>query len=718
VALSVVICQPAEAGLEQLAIAGQWQRLLDVASIRSDQLPLRADEAYLAAYAARSVGDRRAEKRFLVQASETGPFSQLAQLELARLEVADDAGRAVRLILPIVRRAPTREMREAAVDIAARAVELELDSDTRLGLEQTVYTLPRSVRRPLELALAHTDTTDARQRLGRMLSSSTRDLEAMRAARILLDQPHTTEQESWWIAQTLYRHAHYDEAIPLLESIDGVHHRSIPRWQVAYLRGRCAFRRGRWTEASDWYGRAIARTRGGERTADLEVHRARAFELDDDMEAAVEAAQRAVRLRTTDDRRLYLARLRLRRGELDLAIHGINRIRGRTARSRGELMLALFHLRRGEVGEAARRLDGIRRTPWNGPAAVLAAELEISGSKHSEALTRLEAVAIGLDGFWADRARELMLRMPDHLVGDWRSRMAALVSSQESRARRRSLAIWATLEPDPERLARLEPEVVREVGLEGLDGLPAFEPGLAGDLWRLGLGDQAVRWDPRGMPLGDARSSLWSARRFLELGSTRRAIVTADAAWRMSGSEIPTRAYPNELQEALYPLPTPRLVWRAAVDMRVPWSLLAALAREESRWEAMAVSRVGARGVMQLMPGTAADVARRLERPPPTAEELFDPALSLELGAAEMRRLVEAFGGRWAPAIAAYNAGEAQARLWLDQCGEGCSQARFVATITFSATRTYTRNVLSTANIYSELYGATLETPAAAAGAR
>jgi soluble lytic murein transglycosylase len=378
-------------------------------------------------------------------------------------------------------------------------------------------------------------------------------------------------------------------------------------------------------------------------------------------------------------------------------------------------LVALFHLQRGEVEEAKRRLKGVRRAPWTSPAAVLGAELAIADADPAEAISRLEQAAAGLDEFWAIRARELMIQLGEPELARWRARLGRTVANSIGQTRRSSLAIWATLEPDPERLADLEMEVVREVGLDGVAARPEFAPGLAEELWRLGLGSQAVRWDPRGFPRDDAQSTLWTARQFLELGAIRRAIVTADAAWRMAGSDLPIRVYPTDLKRSLYPLPRPNEVWQAAVASRVPWSLLAALAREESRWEPRAVSRVGARGLMQLMPGTASDVAKRLGQPPPTAEELFDPGLSLDLGAAEMRRLMDVFSGRWAPAIAAYNAGEAQAILWLEQCGEGCSEARYAANITFVATRGYTGNVLATASIYAELYGASLDPPLAAA---
>ncbi len=128
------------------------------------------------------------------------------------------------------------------------------------------------------------------------------------------------------------------------------------------------------------------------------------------------------------------------------------------------------------------------------------------------------------------------------------------------------------------------------------------------------------------------------------------------------------------------------------------------MAREESRWNPKALSAVGARGLVQLMPATARAVAMRLGESPPTPEGLFDPQTSLELGAAELGRLLAEFGGRRAPAIAAYNAGEHQAKLWLDQCGARCTDDLYIATISFAATRSYTSTVLASASFYSSLY--------------
>jgi soluble lytic murein transglycosylase len=109
------------------------------------------------------------------------------------------------------------------------------------------------------------------------------------------------------------------------------------------------------------------------------------------------------------------------------------------------------------------------------------------------------------------------------------------------------------------------------------------------------------------------------------------------------------------------------------------------------------------------MPATAIAVAARAGAPEPTRDDLFDPRVNLELGAIELGRLVVEFGGRRAPAIAAYNAGEAQAKRWLEQCGADCTDSLYLMNISFASTRIYTADVLSAAATYAELYPVDVE---------
>ncbi len=696
------------AGLADLARSGDWEKVMEVASRRADQLPLSTGEAMIAACAARALGDLESEELFLAGIAPGGnsDLDQLAVVRTARLIQTVDPERAVELALPAFGRDTPRPVREAAAEATIAALAAGITPERRISIETAVRRLPRTSRRRLELALALSDDERGRQALGRFLAASTRDLAALWAAEALSVFESLTPLERWRIGTALYRHALYDRAAPIFEELDEIPEKSIPSDELAFFRGRCAFRQDRWSEAIRWYQKALLRARTAERRATMEIHIGRCFELDGEMDAAVEAAQRAVRLKTTDERRLFLARLRLRRGEPDLAAQGIGRLKSRTFRARGEMMLAMDAWRRGDRASALRRLKKVKQRPWAAPAAVLAAELSLWEGDSGAALAYLESAAGDLDEFWGIRARGVMKRLEQPEVEDWRRRSELDVDSTEGRPRWRALGRWAALEPDQQVPEGIRLRVEVELGWAQRTGVPEFEPGLAAELWNIGLESEGARWDPSGFPRGDAVVSAWSATQFLESGFPRRAIRVADGAWRQAGSEVPSRAMPPSLRQALYPFPEPDLVWSSAAAAEIDWSLLAAVAREESRWDARALSAVGARGLVQLMPATAMRVAARVGAPEPSRDDLFVPRISLELGAVELARLVKVFGGRRAPAIAAYNAGEAQAILWLEQCGAGCTDAMYLMNISFVSTRIYTADVLSAATIYAELYPA------------
>jgi soluble lytic murein transglycosylase-like protein len=686
-----------------MARAGRWDRILEVAATRSSQLPLRPEDALVAAWAAGEVRDRTARVRFLELAADHPDLGSVARVELAEILVSDDPGRALDFVISMLKRAPTRELRRASVDVAVRAIETGLDPGRREIVERTIASMSRSTRRPIELALALTDEPINRERLSVLLAGSTRDLVALTAALELEAAGALGVVDQWRVAKTFYRHALYDRAAPMIEALDGVDHRQVPGWEVAYLRGRCAFRTGRWSDSMSWYRKAISRTSPGERRAQLEVHLARTYELAGEMDGAVAAAQRAVRIKTTDDRRLFLARLRLRRQEFDLAAAGLSRLRSRTARARGDLMVGLFELRWVGSNAALERLGAVTRDPWRGPAAVLAAELAATAGDADVAIELLVGAAPSLDAFWAGQARRVMAGLSDEEIHDWRRREDALLTDPVQRDRRRALARMLRLEFDPARLGRLRVMAAAELGLTGEPEQPAFSAGLATDLWAIGLEEAAVRWDPSGLPRDSARATWWTAQQELELGRPWLAISAADGAWRQATSRLPARGLPEGLRRALYPIPYRDELHRAASRYHVPWSLLAGVARAESRWNPNVLSRVGARGLMQLMPATAAETGAANGHANVTPGDLFEPTISLDLGAAELGRLLTVFGGNRAAAVAAYNAGQAQAQLWLDQCGDDCPEGRYVAHISFSVTRGYTEEVLAAMAAYAEL---------------
>lgn len=108
----------------------------------------------------------------------------------------------------------------------------------------------------------------------------------------------------------------------------------------------------------------------------------------------------------------------------------------------------------------------------------------------------------------------------------------------------------------------------------------------------------------------------------------------------------------------------------AAAEQGLEPALLAALVFVESSGRVGVVSRAGAMGLTQLMPPSAADAARALDLPEPSAEELLsDAELNLRLGARHLAWTLKAEGGDLERALVAYNAGRAKLRRWVEERG-------------------------------------------------
>jgi len=108
----------------------------------------------------------------------------------------------------------------------------------------------------------------------------------------------------------------------------------------------------------------------------------------------------------------------------------------------------------------------------------------------------------------------------------------------------------------------------------------------------------------------------------------------------------------------------------AAAEQGLEPALLAALVYVESTGRVGVVSRAGAMGLTQLMPGSASDAARALGLSEPTPEELLSDAdLNLRLGARHLAWTLEVEGGDLERALVAYNAGHTQLGRWIGERG-------------------------------------------------
>ena len=126
-----------------------------------------------------------------------------------------------------------------------------------------------------------------------------------------------------------------------------------------------------------------------------------------------------------------------------------------------------------------------------------------------------------------------------------------------------------------------------------------------------------------------------------------------------------------------------------------------AITRQESAFMDDARSGAGAMGLMQLMPATAKETARKFSIPLASPQQVLNPDKNIQLGAAYLSQVHSQFNGNRVLASAAYNAGPGRVRQWL----RGANHLSFdvwVESIPFDETRQYVQNVLSYAVIYGE----------------
>jgi soluble lytic murein transglycosylase len=132
--------------------------------------------------------------------------------------------------------------------------------------------------------------------------------------------------------------------------------------------------------------------------------------------------------------------------------------------------------------------------------------------------------------------------------------------------------------------------------------------------------------------------------------------------------------------------------------------LVLAMTRQESAFERTAVSKSGARGLMQLMPGTASHIAKSRQLPYSADRLLTDGGYNLTLGRAYLEELLDRFSGSYVLSIAAYNAGPARVRQWVDNFGDPRTKSidviDWVESIPFTETRNYVQRVLENLQVY------------------
>lgn len=298
---------------------------------------------------------------------------------------------------------------------------------------------------------------------------------------------------------------------------------------------------------------------------------------------------------------------------------------------------------------------------------------------------RLEAavgmpISLARAAYWRGRATEA--------GGD-----AAAAKAQYQRAARHLTTYYGQLAAERIGLSTAPDWVVMPAVVPTAAEAQAFntsEPAVAAELLAaIGEGRMARQFVARLVtdaktPAGHALAAGLAQR----LGQPQLAVVAGKRAG-YAGTHLPAYAFPLQLVPA---------------EGEPEAALINAIIRQESMFDATAVSQAGARGLMQLMPATARQVARQLSESHTDQRLIADPGYNVALGSRYLADQIRGFNGSYILAVAAYNAGPGRSRQWVQDYGDprdgGIDAVDWVESIPFNETRNYVQRVIENLQVY------------------
>ena len=203
------------------------------------------------------------------------------------------------------------------------------------------------------------------------------------------------------------------------------------------------------------------------------------------------------------------------------------------------------------------------------------------------------------------------------------------------------------------------------------------------------LRNARAEWSHLALSLSDDERDLIVSR-FAQIGLTFDAITMAS---RGKAQDVLCARFPRAFVEDFR---------RLAYETNIPVHFLFALTRQESAFNPAARSRVGALGLMQLMPATARATASRIRASRPSTTSLLNPSTNIKIGSHHVAELMEDFDDNRILAAVAYNAGPHRVRQWVPRDGTADTIV-WIERIPFYETRSYVKNVLAYSHVYAML---------------
>ena len=194
--------------------------------------------------------------------------------------------------------------------------------------------------------------------------------------------------------------------------------------------------------------------------------------------------------------------------------------------------------------------------------------------------------------------------------------------------------------------------------------------------------------------LGEAQIYTSYGETFLALRAIKRGIPDA--------ASTPIQSVPLAYWRILYPEPYWETIKAESARYNLDPYFVASLIRQESEFNASAISYANAWGLMQLLPSVGRQMARQIGMRDFRTYQLLDPETNIKLGTRYLRQMLDKFGGVKEYALAAYNAGDDRVSDW-KTAGPYSGMDEFVESIPFTQTRNYVEAILRNEVMYKAI---------------
>ncbi len=680
--------------------------------------------------------DRRQEalQAFATSMGATPELEAYSRFRLAREQ--EELGHpevAAGLVATLLASNPPRSLVGPAMRLLERTISRGGDCRLLNGLNRQRFS--SRDRRRLTLARAQCaarggDPAAAEQMLLQLLEEKRSDDVALSAAGRIAERPpaEKSARSHLLLGFAFYEHRdfataiqHLARALVRLPSAANISQREA--WDCRYALARSHFWEERFDAAAGAFGALVKTTQNPTRRAQVVYQRARSLELDGLWTEAVGAFTQAYQQdpagRWADAALISQLRLQWRTGDEAQALAHLDALiakRKLSAASRALLFLASSDLVQGQTERAdswLARAAQLDLTPkqeidfWRGrseeaagkPAAAVGHYIAAAGHNPYHPFGRAALRRLASNGLGpAARAHASRLAASTDLADLYAAwLLLGDVESQGRRARHRlEQRLWDDQKVTP--YMRLAPEPTADWPLWQATLRRPEEMLLA-----LGIFDEGASVVLRHFPVAQPGLAFTGSIVLAQSGETKRALYIAEILGKRIPDGVPQQLLPTPYRRVLFPFGYSYLILSESDRFGVDPHLLAAIIREESRFDPGAVSGASARGLTQFVLPTARRMAKKIRLDSFSLHDLEKPEVAIALGAAYLSELSGRFAGSVPQVIAAYNAGEPQSELWRRYCLSDEAE-EFLTKVAFGETRAYLTKVLTSREHYRELY--------------